>query len=61
MVRKRARNEEGRFVADDKSTPYINEAYEVTFMDRVRQFFWIPPHESISSFVWRFLVWLFKG
>jgi hypothetical protein len=30
-MRKRARNEKGHYVADDPSTPFVNEAYERTY------------------------------
>jgi hypothetical protein len=30
-TRKRARNEKGHYVADDPSTPFVNEAYERTY------------------------------
>lgn len=61
MTRKRARNDKGHFVGDDKSTPYLNEAYEVTFGEKVRQFFWIPPNETVLGYLGRFVKWIFVG
>ena len=61
MTKKRARNDKGHFVGDDKSTPYLNEAYENSLRDKIRQFLWIPPNESVLGYLGKFLKWIFVG
>jgi hypothetical protein len=58
--RKRARDEKGRFIGDDLTTPGINEAYEYT---RWEKFKWgvliIDPDKGIWKELREFTKWVF--
>jgi hypothetical protein len=60
--RKRARNELGQYVGDDKGTPVINEAYEYTWWERVKWgFFMIHPDKSFWKEFRRYIRWVFRA
>jgi hypothetical protein len=60
--RKRARNELGQYVGDDKKTPVINEAYQYTWWERVKWgFFMIHPDRNFFKEFKKFVVWVFRG
>jgi hypothetical protein len=60
--RKRARNEAGQFVGDDKNTPVINEAYQYTWWERVKWgFFMIHPDKGFFKELKRYVRWVFRA